>query len=256
MKIIAVANQKGGVGKTTSSICLSSSLSSLGKRVLLIDCDPQGNASAGLGIDSLNLSKTLYNVFLNETDINKAIKKTSMPNLEIVPSNINLASIEAGATSYSYQPQFLLKNNIDKLTKTYDYIILDCPPSLGFLSINALAAADSVLIPVQCEYFALNAVAQILATIKRIKSLYNSKLDIEGFLLTMYDPRTKLCVEIGSQIRGLFKENTFITTIPRNISLPEAQAQGIPVTIFRPTSAGSLSYLALAREVLENGETR
>lgn len=252
MKIIAIANQKGGVGKTTTSICLSSSLASMGKRVLLIDCDPQGNSSSGVGIDSYAASKTLFDALSGSVDINKIIKKTSMVSLDIVPSNLTLASFESNVGNYTFQPQFILKNLIQKIEQEYDYIIIDCPPSLGTLSISALVAADSVIIPVQCEYFALNAVGQILATVKRIKTMYNPNLEIEGFLLTIYDARAKLCLEIGSQIRGLFKDNTFTTTIPRNVSIPEAQAQGIPVTIFRPSSAGSIAYLSLAKEVLEN----
>lgn len=252
-KVIAVANQKGGVGKTTTSICLSSSLAYLGKRVLLVDFDPQANSSSGLGIDCSNSNRSIYSVITNACDATKAIKKTIMKNLDLIPSNINLTSIEVTISSNSCSnPQFLLKNSLTSIINQYDYIIIDCPPSLGILSINALTAANSVLIPVQCEYFALDAVAHILSSVQNIKNLYNPNLQIEGFLLTMYDSRTRLCVEIGSQVRGLFKEKTFVTTIPRNVSIIEAQARGIPPTIFRPNSLGTVSYLALAKEILEN----
>ncbi|HAK05250.1 MAG TPA: sporulation initiation inhibitor Soj [Firmicutes bacterium] len=251
-KIIAIANQKGGVGKTTSAISLSSSLAHFNRRVLLLDMDPQGNSSRGVGTDVSVISRSIYDALLKGVDINKVIRKTPMKNLELIPANLKLAGTEAELNSTNGEPYFLLKNALINLKKDYDYIIIDCPPSLGLLSLNALVASHSVLIPVQCEYFAMEAVAQILATISRIQTNYNSELMIEGFLLTMYDPRTRLGTEISTQVRGLFKENTFITQIPRNISLPEASARGIPITLYRPTSSGSLAYLSLAKEVLDH----
>lgn len=250
-KIIAIANQKGGVGKTTTSISLAGAFAKLEKNVLIIDFDPQGNSSIGLGIEPTNINKTIYSAITGIHDINKTIKKTCLKHLDIIPANITLASFEAGINSNSY-PQYILKNVLNKLNQEYDYIIIDCPPSLGLLSINALVAADTVLIPVQCEYFALDAVAKILASVKKIQMMYNNSLQIEGFLLTMYDSRLRVCVEIGTEIRSLFKEKTFQTTVPRNVSIIEAQAKGIPLVVFRPTSQGSQAYLQLAKEIFDN----
>ncbi|MFA5236017.1 MAG: AAA family ATPase [Bacilli bacterium] len=251
-RIIAIANQKGGVGKTTTAISLSSSLAHFNRRVLLLDMDPQGNSSRGVGTDVSVLSRSVYDVLVKSYDINRIIKKTPMKNLELIPANLKLASTEAEVSRVGSEPYFLLKRALDELKKEYDYIIVDCPPSLGLLSLNALVASQSVLIPVQCEYFAMEAVAQILATITRVQTNYNPNLIIEGFLLTMYDSRTRLGTEISTQVRGLFKENTFLTQIPRNISLPEASARGIPITLYRPTSSGSLAYMSLAKEVIDH----
>ena len=253
-KIIAIANQKGGVGKTTTAINLSSSLAHFNRRVLLIDMDPQGNSSRGLGIDVSLLNRSIYDVLVKDADINRIIKKTAMKNLEVIPANLKLASTDVEITNRDIDPFFLLRNAIATIKKEYDYMIVDCPPSLGLLNINALVAANSVLIPVQCEYFAMEAVAQILASISKIQSAYNDGLGIEGFLLTMYDSRTRLGTEISTQIRGLFKENTFLTQIPRNISLSEASARGLPITLYRPASSGSMAYLSLAKEVMDHEE--
>jgi chromosome partitioning protein len=251
-RIIAIANQKGGVGKTTTAISLSSSLAHFNRRVLLLDMDPQGNSSRGVGTDVSVLSRSVYDVLVRNYDINRIIKKTPMKNLELIPANLKLASTEAEVSRIDGEPYFLLKRALDELKREYDYIIVDCPPSLGLLSLNALVASQSVLIPVQCEYFAMEAVAQILATITRVQTNFNPDLIIEGFLLTMYDSRTRLGTEISTQVRGLFKENTFLTQIPRNVSLPEASARGIPITLYRPTSSGSLAYLSLAKEVIDH----
>ena len=250
--IISIANQKGGVGKTTTAINLSAVLAKNNK-VLLIDMDPQGNASRGLGIDILSLRKTVYDVLLSNYPLERAINIDNGCNVDILPSNLHLASLDADLqVNHINEPFYLLKNALAKLKRNYDYIIIDCPPSLGLLSINSLVASNSVIIPVQCEYFAMEAVAAILSTIRKIQNSYNNDLKIEGFLLTMYDSRTSLCTEISQQVRGLFKENTFSTVIPRNISLPEASARGEPVTNFRPSSQGSMAYLSLAREILLN----
>ncbi len=252
--IISIANQKGGVGKTTTAINLSSAIAK-SKKVLLIDMDPQGNAGRGLGIDINGLHYAINDVLLSSCSAEEAIVSTAVSNLDVLPSNLHLASLDADIQSRQISsPFFLLKNALEKVKSHYDYIIIDCPPSLGLLSINSLIASDSVLIPVQCEYFAMEAVAAILASIRKIQGEYNNGLKIEGFLLTMYDPRASLCTEVAQQVRGLFKENTFSVMIPRNISLPAASARGEPVTTYKPTSQGSVAYLSLAREILLNHE--
>lgn len=252
-KIIAVANQKGGVGKTTTSINLSAALAHFDRKVLLIDLDPQGNSSRGMGVDITLINKCVFDVLSGEADINTVIRKTMIKTLDLLPAKLMLASIDAiGAKSDA--PFMLLKNALATLKKEYDYMIIDCPPSLGLLTVNALVAANAVLIPVQCEYFAMEAVAQILASVSRIQSTYNPDLGIEGFLMTMYDSKTRLGTEITTQIRGLFKENTFLSQIPRNISIPESNAKGLPVTVYKPSSSGSLAYFSLAKEVIDHEE--
>lgn len=250
---IAIANQKGGVGKTTTAINLSSSLAHFGRSVLLIDMDPQGNSSRGVGIDTSLLNRTIYDVLARRTDVNKVIRKTSMKNMDILPANLKLASVDLELAN-SEQPFHVLNTALREVKKNYDYIIIDCPPSLGLLNLNALVASKNVIIPVQCEYFAMDAVAQILASISNVQSKYNHDLGIEGFLLTMYDPRTKLAIDIAKEVRATFKEKTFISQIPRNVSLPEATRQGIPAILYKPTSSGSLAYLNLAKEIIDNAE--
>ncbi|MBR0439606.1 MAG: ParA family protein [Bacilli bacterium] len=253
-RIIAIANQKGGVGKTTTAINLSAALAHFNRRVLLIDMDPQGNSSRGLGIDITLINRCIADVLLSESNINDVVRKSMIKTLDVLPSKLSLASIDVNIAGKIEQPFLLLKNAISSLKKEYDYIIIDCPPSLGFLTVNALTAANSVLIPVQCEYFAMEAVAQILSSVSRIQSTYNPELGIEGFLLTMYDSKTRIGTEISTQVRGLFKENTFLTQIPRNVSVPESNAKGLPVTIYRPSSSGSLAYFSLAKEVMDHEE--
>lgn len=256
-RVISIANQKGGVGKTTTAINLSSALSHLGKKVLLVDFDSQGNATRGLNFEGTSMPLTIFDAITGQVDIRLAIQSTKEANLDLVPANLKLASLDSYLQSQGVdKPFFLLKNALQSVRDNYDFIFIDCPPSLGLLSINALVASDSVLIPVQCEYFAMEAVAAILSTISKIQKDYNPNLKIEGFLLTMYEQNASLCTEVAQQVRGLFKENTFLTVIPRNISIPEASAHGEAVTTYRPTAKGSLAYFALAREVLDHVETK
>ena len=254
-KIIAIANQKGGVGKTTTAINLSAALAHFTRRVLIVDMDPQGNAGRGLGIDIALAKKTIYESLAENLPIREAIVSTSTENVDLIPANLRLASLEAAMYREPVERPFeLLTNALAPLKGDYDYIVIDCPPSLGLLSINALACANSVLIPVQCEYFAMEALAAILSSISNIQNQWNPDLKIEGFLLTMYDARTQLGTEIASEVRKLFKENTFLVSIPRNQSVSESQAKQIPVTSFRPTSQGSIAYFGLAREVIDHEE--
>jgi chromosome partitioning protein len=252
-RIISIANQKGGVGKTTTAINLSAALAHFGKNVLLVDFDPQGNAGRGLGIDVTSLTQTVFDAVSGQSDINHLIKTTDVSNLSVLPSNLKLASLDSYLQGQgNVKPFTLLGEALKKLNKPYDFIVIDCPPSLGLLNVNALVASTSVIIPVQCEYFAMEAMAAILGSIAKVQSDYNPQLKIEGFLLTMYDPRTSLGTEIAQQVRHCFKENTFVTTIPRNISIPEASMRGQAVTSWRPSAQGSQAYFALAREVLDH----
>ena len=251
-RIIAISNQKGGVGKTTTAISLSGALLEYNKKILLVDMDPQGNCSRGLGVDAALIKYTLYNLFVNDIDVKKVIKKTAYKGLDILPSTVNLAIAESKMNSSN--PLMKLKTVLKRVENDYDYIIIDTPPSYGFLSMSSLIASKEVIIPVQCEYFALEGVAQILATISNIQSTYNRELNISGFLMTMYDARLKVATEVTTEIRGLFKEKTFVTQIPRNNSIVEAQVEGKPITLFRPNSISAQAYLSLAREIIDREE--
>ena len=238
-EIIAITNQKGGVGKTTTAYNLAASLARYNKRVLLLDMDPQGNCSQALGIDPTLSKRTMSELLLKKSDLKHCIRKTNFENISIISANLTLAMVESTEIINA------------KELNLFDYVLIDCPPSLGFLSLNALNASDCILIPVQCEYFALDALAQLLSTLYNVQKKDNPDLSILGILLTMYDPRTKLSIDIAKEVRTNFKDHVFLTTIPRNVSIPEAIAKGMPVNHFRPQSAGSLTYLALAREVIE-----
>ena len=232
-RIIAISNQKGGVGKTTTTINIGTSLAKLGKKVLLVDLDPQGNCTRALGIDKFN--KSISDVLASDSNIKRVIKKTVMNGCDVIPSDLSLALIDSSKLN-NPEPHFIL---------------IDCPPSLVFLNKNALAAAHKVLIPVQCEFFALEGVTQILATIRNIKNEWNPQIEILGFIISMYDSRNRLSVEIASELRSQFKDYVFVTVIPRNISIPESQAKGIPTLLFRPNSVGSVMYMQATRELLD-----
>ncbi|MBO8461768.1 MAG: ParA family protein [Firmicutes bacterium] len=247
-RIIAISNQKGGVGKTTTTINIGTSLAKLGKKVLLVDLDPQGNCTRALGIDKFN--KSISDVLVSDSNIKRVIKKTVMNGCDVIPSDLSLALIDSSKLN-NPEPHFILRNALKNIEGKYDFILIDCPPSLGFLNKNALAAAHKVLIPVQCEFFALEGVTQILATIRNIKNEWNPQIEILGFIISMYDSRNRLSVEIASELRSQFKDYVFVTVIPRNISIPESQAKGIPTLLFRPNSVGSVMYIQAARELLD-----
>lgn len=251
-KIISVANQKGGVGKTTTSINISAMLAKKNKKVLLVDADPQGNATSGLGI-SKNTGFSTYDVLINEVEIPNVIQKMELKNLDICPANTSLAGAEVELVS-AVGREYRLKDKLDKVKEYYDYIIIDCPPSLGLITLNALSASDSVLIPVQCEYFALEGVGELLKTIELVKKYYNRSLIIEGALLTMYDQRTKLSNQVVSEINKYFENKVFETVIPRNVRLSEAPSYGLPIVIYDPLSKGARSYDKFVKEFLKKNK--
>ena len=251
-KIIAIANQKGGVGKTTTSINLASGLAYLNKRVLLVDFDPQGNATQGVGYSVKGDELTIYDAILDDTDIKECIKTLRNPPLDLLPASITLAGADLEMANIEKDREKLLKRNLDGLKDDYDFIIIDCPPSLGLLNTNALTAADSVIIPVQCEYYALEGVTQLLQTIRLVQKLFNPDLRIEGVLLTMFDARTNLSVEVQQEGHRHFKEKAYRTYIPRNIKLSEAPSQGKSIYDYAINSEGARAYVSLTKEVIEN----
>jgi len=248
-KIIAITNQKGGVGKTTTSINLSASIAAAEKKTLLIDIDPQANSTSGLGIDKSDNS--VYQVMIGTEDIRNCVSNTYMPFLDVVPSNINLVGAEIEMVSMSDR-EVALKNQINKLKDDYDYIFIDCPPSLSLLTLNALIASDSVLIPVQCEYFALEGLGQLLNTINMVKKDMNPSLTIEGVLLTMYDQRLRLSNQVVEEVKKYFGEKVFKTIIHRNVRVSEAPSHGKPIILYDSLSTGAKNYISLAQEILKN----
>ena len=258
-KIISLVNQKGGVGKTTTSINLSASLGALGKKTLLIDLDPQGNTTTGVGINKGDIQKSIYEVLIGTCDIKEAIIKTKYKNLSVLPANINLAGLdieltEKAKTEENFSRTDQLKQRLDTIKDNYDFIIIDCPPSLGVITTNSLAASNSVIIPIQCEFFALEGVTQLLKTIMLVQKTINNNLYIEGVLLTMLDSRTNLGFEVVEDIRKFFKEKVYNTIIPRLVRLTEAPSHGEPIIAYDPKSRGSEAYINLAKEVILQNE--
>ena len=247
-KIIAVANQKGGVGKTTTAVNISTIIAKKGKKVILIDADPQGNATSGLGLEK-DMENSLYDVLINEVDIKETLQDTCIKTLKICPSNMSLAGAEVELVSLMSREQ-RLKEKLDEIKDEFDFAIIDCPPSLGLITLNALTAADSVLIPVQCEYYALEGLGQLINTINLVKKHLNKHLEIEGAVLTMYDVRTNLSNQVVREVKRYFDDKVYKTVIPRNIKLSEAPSFGMPITIYDPKSKGVRCYEKLAREVL------
>ncbi|WP_277301589.1 ParA family protein [Veillonella montpellierensis] len=248
-KIIAITNQKGGVGKTTTSVNLSACLANMGKKVLLVDLDSQGNASSGIGVNKDELEYCIYNVLIETYDIEKIIQHTMLERLDIAPATIQLAGAEVDMVPIVSR-ETILKQSLQSIRDTYDFIIIDCPPSLGLLTLNALTAADSVLIPIQCEFYALEGVSQLIKTIQIVQQTSNPSLEIEGVLLTMFDGRTNLSIQVAEEVKRFFKHHVYTTIIPRNVRLSEAPSYGEPIIIYDPKSKGAEVYMNLAKEVL------
>lgn len=254
-KVIAVANQKGGVGKTTTSINLSACLAEAGKKVLVIDIDPQGNTTSGLGIDKEQAEQTIYEVMLSEIDIKEAIHKEIFENLDIIPSNVNLAGAEIDLIDVESR-EYILKNSLNEVKNNYDYIIMDCPPSLSMLTVNALTSADTVLVPIQCEYYALEGLTQLIHTIHLVKKKLNPELELEGVVFTMFDSRTNLSLQVVENVKDNLEQNIYKTIIPRNIRLAEAPSYGLPINMYDTKSTGAESYRLLAEEVIKNDKRK
>ena len=252
-RIIAVANLKGGVGKTTTAINLSSCLASLGKKVLAIDMDPQGNMTSGLGIDKNEVEYTVYELILGQVGIEKVICKDALENLDVLPTNINLSAAEIELIGVE-EKEFIIRKEVDKVKKNYDFIVIDCPPSLSMLTINAMTTADSVLVPIQCEYYALEGLSQLIHTIDLVKERLNPELKIEGVVFTMYDARTNLSLQVVENVKDNLQQTIYKTIIPRNIRLAEAPSHGLPINLYDPKSSGAESYMLLAEEVINKGE--
>ena len=252
-RIIAIANQKGGVGKTTTSINLSAALASLGKKVLAIDMDPQGNMTSGLSVDKNSVENSIYEMLIGEADIKECIYYDIYENLDVLPSNINLSAAEIELIGVDNK-EFIVKNEVSKIQDDYDYIIIDCPPALSMLTINAMTTADSVLVPIQCEYYALEGLSQLIHTIELVQERLNPELKMEGVVFTMYDARTNLSLQVVENVKENLDQNIYKTIIPRNIRLAEAPSYGMPINMYDPKSTGAESYRLLAEEVINKGE--
>lgn len=249
-RIIAIANQKGGVGKTTTSTNLSACLAEAGKKVLLIDIDPQGNATSGVGIDKNNLENTVYDIIIEECTLEECLIENALENLDVLPSNVNLSGAEIDLIGIDDR-EYILKKNIDKIKDNYDFIIIDCPPSLNMLTVNAMTTADTVLVPIQCEYYALEGLSQLIHTINLVKERLNPSLEMEGVVFTMYDARTNLSLEVVENVKNNLKQSIYKTIIPRNVRLAEAPSHGLPINLYDTKSVGAESYRLLAEEVIE-----
>lgn len=249
-RIIAIANQKGGVGKTTTSINLSACLAEAGKKVLTIDIDPQGNTTSGLGVERKDINNTVYEMLLEECTIEDCIIKNVIEKLDVVPSNVNLAGAEIDLIGIDNR-EFIMKKNVEKIKDKYDYIIIDCPPSLNMLTVNAMTTANTVLVPIQCEYYALEGLTQLMHTINLVKKKLNPELEIEGVVFTMYDARTNLSLQVVENVKNNLKQNIYKTIIPRNIRLAEAPSHGMPINLYDSKSTGAESYRNLAKEVMK-----
>ena len=250
-RIIAIANQKGGVGKTTTAINLSACLAEAGKRVLMLDCDPQGNATSGLGVNKNTAEITSYDILIGEATAEEAIVHTEYDGLDIIPSNINLSGAEIELIGVE-QKEYILQKQISPLRDRYDFIIIDCPPSLNMLTVNAMTTADTVLVPIQCEYYALEGLSQLIHTINLVNQRLNPRLRMEGVVFTMYDARTNLSLEVVENVKANLKQTVYKSIIPRNVRLAEAPSHGLPINLYDSKSAGAESYRLLAEEVIEN----
>lgn len=252
-RIIAVANQKGGVGKTTTSINLAACLAEKGKKVLAVDMDPQGNLTSGLGVDKDSVEKSIYELIIGEVDIKEVINKEVLENLDIIPTSIDLSAAEIELIGVD-DKEYILRNAIDQVKDQYDFVIIDCPPSLSMLTINAMTTANSVIVPIQCEYYALEGLSQLIHTVELVKDRLNSKLEIEGVVFTMYDARTNLSLQVVENVKDNLQQNIYKTIIPRNIRLAEAPSYGLPINKYDSKSTGAESYMRLADEVIEREE--
>ena len=252
-RTIAIANQNGGVAKTTTSINLSASLAAMGKKVLVIDTDPQGNTTSGFGVEKNELENTIYELMLSECSIKECILNDVVPGVSIIPSNVNLAAAEIELIGID-RKEFILKREVEWVKESYDYIIIDCPPSLSMLTINAMTTADTVLVPIQCEYYALEGLSQLIHTVNLVKERLNPDLDIEGVVFTMFDARTNLSIQVVENVKSHLTQRVFKTVIPRNIRLAEAPSYGTPINLYDPKSAGAEAYMSLAKEIIERKE--
>ncbi len=254
-EVIAIANQKGGVGKTTTTINLSASLAELGYTVLVIDIDPQGNTTSGLGINKKKLKATVYDLILDQVKLNDALLNSVCDRVTVIPSDVDLAGAEIELIGVD-EKEFLLKKIVDPIRDRYDFIIIDCPPSLNTLTVNAMTTADTVIVPIQCEYYALEGLSQLVHTIDLVQKRLNPELEIEGIVFTMYDSRTNLSVQVVDNVQKNLKQYIYKTMIPRNVRLAEAPSHGLPITLYDPKSSGAESYRSLAKEVIEHNKRK